>query len=131
MVIHNIFFKLSTTRQNVDSEIIQISALTESLTDEKKFHCFVKTSKNISSAATDLHKIYKNGNGDFYQSRPRDGGLREEVFLDMQEPEEALRAFFGWLENIKIDRHDKIRLVSHGAHSFHAQVLVIFNFSLR
>ena len=121
----NIFMNISTTGKHVDSDIVRLAAISEN-PDEPSFDAFIQPNYEISGESTKYHGIFfDNDERKFYQTR----GERE-VRLQMKNPKDAFQDFFDWIENVKENDENHIRLVSHNAHSFHLYVLVIITFFL-
>ena len=113
--------KISTTGKHVDSDIIQLAAISEN-PDEPSFEAFIQPNERISHESTNkCHGIfYDNDEEEFYQIRGE-----KVIKLKIKKPMDAFQDFFNWIEKVKTNGENHVRLVSHNAHAFHLQVLVI------
>jgi hypothetical protein len=110
--------KLATTNKYADSEIIQLSAVC----GESTFREFIMPQERISHEATKRHKISKvNG---ILQKTCAQGGS-DFYLIRSDSAAKVFGNFVYWLDNLKVNRHDNVRLISHGMNNFHAHVLVI------
>ncbi len=99
---------------------MQLAAVPEDKYEEP-FNQFVLPEKEISRSATNLHHIFER-HGNLYRSRQR--GDEEE--LDAREPKVVYNEFLQFLNNLKSERDDQVRLIGHNIECFDAHVLVLF-----
>ena len=120
--VHNIYLKLATTNKHVKSEIIQLTAICEDQTFEKQILprgpiCGEATKRHLFLKACGLLVKLK------YYYRENKVCFPSEV-IPYEEAKDVFNDFLLWIDGLKSKNGDKVRLISHGMHTFHAQVLV-------
>ena len=83
----NIYFKLSTTGQGVNSDILNLTAVSED-PNKDSFEVFIFSNQIISRKSKNLHGIFFDGN-QFYQWKNSEAEM-----LQMANPRDAFENFF-------------------------------------
>ncbi len=120
-IVHYVYLKLATTDKHVQSEIIQLSAICGD-------QSFVKSTLprgSIKSDATSRHRFRKSeGRLTRLRSYTEKNGVTLQDEIPCEKAQDVFSEFVYWIDGLKRGSGDKVRLISHGMHNFHARVLV-------
>ena len=124
--MRNIFFKQTISGKSINSDILHLTAVSENQ-QKRSFGVFILPTQEIPHESSKVHGIFFDDvekRGEIHYQW--DHGEHDKI-LKMKKPRKAYQKFLDWIEYIREDEQNVIRLVTHNAHSFHVQVLVSRN----